>query len=85
MTIKYVSKLLWLEKNYISEYIHYQKLHFCTPVICKGGIIWCVIVHQTIPGVYIGRGIFLTVTPASKIIKNHNIAFHRVHHKKNKV
>ena len=32
--------------------MHYQKLHFRTPVIHKGGIIWHTIVCQTILGVY---------------------------------
>ena len=47
MTIKYVRKFFGQEK-YISEFTCYQKLHFCTPVTHKGGIIWCMIIHQNI-------------------------------------
>ena len=37
------------KEKYISEFIYSQKLHFCTPVILMGGIVWCKIVCQTIP------------------------------------
>ena len=68
MTIKYVRNLFGKEK-YVSEFICYQKVHFCTPVILKGGIVWHTIIHQTIPGVYFveGGGIFLPFTPVSTL------------------
>ena len=47
VTIKYVENFFGKQK-YISEFICYQKLHFCT---LGGGIIWHMIVHQTIPRV----------------------------------
>ena len=50
MTIKYMRNFFGKEK-YISEFTCYQKLHFHTPVTCKGGVIWHMIAHQNIPGV----------------------------------
>ena len=50
MTIKDVKNFFGKEK-YISEFIHYQKLRFRTPVIHKGSIIWHTIICQNIPGV----------------------------------
>ena len=37
--IKYGKKVIGTEK-YISEFIRYQKLHFCTPVTHMGGTVW---------------------------------------------
>ena len=56
------------KEKYISEFTCYQKLHFCTPVTCKGSIIWCMIVCQTYLGYnFVGwGGIFLTLTLPSK-------------------
>ena len=50
MTIKDVKNFFGKEK-YISEFICYQRLHFHTPVIHKGGIICHTIICQNIPGV----------------------------------
>ena len=53
------------KEKYIPEFTHYQKLHFRTPVTCKGGIIWHTIVRKTYRGYNFAEGIFLTVTPAT--------------------
>ena len=58
------------KEKYISEFIHYQKLHFCTPVPLNRGTVWHTNVHQTIPGVYFGEGQLFPFYTGLALIQN---------------